>query len=238
MEPYYLGAYWGPRGESADECAERLSLLLASLGNVDPRLTSWFKTGGSRKAALKRQVDPSIQALRELLLAGRPRRDDEIRSVMSDLGFRVGLWNGQEVEVGLSVRCGSPAAIAGMTSNTLTMQFPPAEGEAATLYRREVALAVVRAVVAAFEPAWCTWTSDVLRSVQCAQPNEIVIGWATYIANPKGVRTDRLPAGTTAESLGAGLLLQAEGDADSASEGTVLALREALGRALRPGNGA
>lgn len=234
MDPFYLGAYWGPRGESVDQCAERLSWLLASLGDVDPKLSSWFKTGGSRKAALKRPVAPSVDALRDLLLAGRPRRDDEARSVMSELGFRVGLWNGQDVEVGLSVRCGSPAAIAGMASNTLVMQFPPAEGEAATLYRREAALAVMRAVVTAFEPAWCTWTSDALRTGQAAQPDEVVTGWATYVANPKGVRTDRLPSGTAAEALGSGLLLLADGDADSATEGTALALREVLGKASRP----
>ena len=233
-ESFYVGAYWGPRGESVDQCAERLSRLLVSLGEIDPRLGSWFKTGGSRKAALKRPVDPSIDALQELLLAGRLRRDNEARSVMSELGFRAGLWNGQDVEVGLSVRCGSPAAISGMTSNTLVMQLPLAEGEALALYRREVALEVLRSVVTAWQPSWCTWTNDSLRSAQNAQPGEVVAGWATYLADPDGVRTDRLPAKATTEPLGSGLLLVAEGDADSASEATVSTVRTALGRALRP----
>lgn len=235
-EAFYLGAYWGPRGEPVDQCAARLSRLLVSLGEVDPRLASWFKTGGSRKAALKRPVDSSVGTLQELLMVGRPRRDDDARSVMSELGFQVGLWNGQDVEVGLSVRCGSPAAIPGMTSNTLVMQLPPAEGDALALYRREIALAVLRSVVTAWEPSWCTWTSDSLRSAQDVQPGEVVAGWATYVADSDGMLTDELSTRATAEQLGTGLLLLAEGDADSASDVTVLAMRTALGRALRPGS--
>jgi hypothetical protein len=232
-ETFYVGAYWGPRGEPVEGCARRLSIFLSALAEVDPLLASWLKTAGSRKAALKGQIDPTVDSLRELLLSGQARRDDASRSVMTELGYSADMWNGQSAQVGLRVRCGSPAEITGMTSNTLVMQFPAAEGDALALYRRETALAVLRSVVTAWAPSWCTWTSHRLRKAQEPQPGEVVVGWATYVADRDGVQVDRLPAGVTTKSLGDGLLLVADGDADSASEDTVSAVRAALGRALR-----
>lgn len=233
-ETFYVGAYWGPRAEPVDACAERLAGFLTDLAQISPLLGSWFKTASSRKAALKRPIEPTTEQLRALLQAGQARRDDDARSVMSELGFAADLWNGQDILVGLRVRCGAPAAIQGMTSNTLVMQLPAAEGDAVTLYQRQVALAVIRAVVTAWQPSWSTWTSHRLRKVQEPQPGEVVAGWATYVADPKGVLAERLPAGATIEPHGTGLLLVAEGDADSVSESTVSAMRTALGRALRP----
>lgn len=231
---FYLGAYWGPRGEPVQDCAHRLADFLTALGAIDPLLGTWFQTARSRKAALKRPVDPSIEKLQELLLAGRPRLDDEDRTVMSELGYRVDFWNGQDIEIGLGIRCGAPVATPGMASNVLVMHLPTAEGSALTLYRRETALAVVRAVVTVWQPTWCAWSSHALRNAQGAQPGEVVTGWATYVADRDNVQTDRLPSEVTAEPLDDGLLLTADGDADSASEATVLAVRNALGRALRP----
>lgn len=233
-EAFYVGAYWGPRGEPVDECARRLSELLAGLGGVDSLLASWFRTGGSRKAALAQGVDASSTGLRELLLAGRARRDDAGRAVMSELGFSASIWNGQEVQVGVSVRCGLSAAGPGLVSNSLSVQLPAAEGDALALYGRDAALAVMRAVVESWQPAWATWTSHRLRRAQGSQPGEVVAGWATYVADRSGVRADLLPAGVTAEPSGGGVLITAEGDADVVPEMTVSAVRGALGRALRP----
>jgi len=231
---FYLGAYWGPRGEPVQGCACRLAELLTVLGGIDPLLASWYQTAGSRKAALKKPVDPTVEELQALLLAGRPRLDDEERTVMIELGYRVGFWNGQDVEVGLSLRCGAPASVPGMSSNVLVMNLPAAEGDALTLYRRQTALGIVRAVVTAWQPSWCTWTSHALRTVQGRQPGEVVTGWATYVADGDNVLADLLPPEVTAERLGSGLLLAADGEADSATEATVTAVREALGRALHP----
>lgn len=232
VDNFYVGAYWGSRGEPVDACAQRLARFLADLAATSPLLGSWFKTANSRRAALKRPIGASEESLRELLLAGRARRDDETRSVITELGFSVGMWNGQDVPVGLRVRCGAPVSVQGMTSNVVVMQLPTAEGDGLALYRREVALAVMRSVVAVWQPSWATWSGHRLRDAQDRQPGEVVTGWATYVADGDGVLTSRLPAEVTAERLGTGLLLVADGDADSASETTVLQVRSALGQAL------
>lgn len=232
-EAFYVGAYWEPRGESVEACAERLADQLSSLSRIDSLLASWFKTGRSRKAALAHRVDSSPDALRELLLAGLQRRDEAARSVMTEPGYSVSLWNSQEVQVGLSVRCGSPAAIPGMTSNSVSIQLPMAEGDAVALYRRDSAVAVLRSVITSWQPSWCTWTSHRLRKAQEPQAGEVVVGWASYVADSSGVRVDHLPSEVSAEQSYSGLLLVAGGDADSVSEATVSAVRGALGRALR-----
>lgn len=232
-ETFYVGAYWGPRGESVDACAGRLSSQLLALGDVDPALKTWFKTGRSRRAASTCKVDPTPESVRDLLIERRQRQDDPARTVMTDLGYSASLWNGQQAPVGLSVRCGSAAMIPGMVSNSLSIQLPAAEGAASVLYRRKIALEIVRSVVVAWEPVWCTWTSHRLRAAQQAQPDEIVAGWATYLARADGVPTDDLPHGFTAEQVGTGVLLIADGDADSAPETAMVSIRSSLGPALR-----
>jgi len=209
--------------------------MLHALAEVDPLLEAWFRTGASRKGALVGVVDPSVETLLDLLLKGRARRDDAARSLMPELGFSVSIWNGQKAQVGVSVRCGSSADIPGLTSNSLAIQLPEAEGEATALYRRETALAVLRTVIAAWQPSWCTWTNHRLRKAQDAQPGEVVVGWATYMADRLGVRAGRVSSSVTVESQGAGVLFIAAGDADDVSATTVLAVRDALGKNVRRG---
>jgi len=230
-ESFHLGAYWGPRAESVDACAARLARFLAELAEVTPILGSWFKKAGSRKAALKHRIEPSVEELRRLLWGGRARRDFD-RSVISELGFSEFMWNGQDVEVGLSVSCGAYTTTPGLISNVVVLRLPEAEGEALELYQRRVALAVMRSAVTVWEPSWATWTNHRLREVQESLPGKVVVGWATYVAGCGGVPLGRLPAGTTVEQVGGGLLVVADGEAYSVSEATVLAIRAALGDAV------
>lgn len=231
-DTFYVGGYWGPRQESVVDCARRLSRFMAMLARVHPLFATWYEKGRSREAALTHQVDPSIERLQGLLRAGQAHRDDEHRSVMSDLGFSVGLWNGQPTEVALTASCGASAAAPGLTSNVVTMDLPEPEGEGLTAYHRDVALGLVRALVIAWQPSWCTYTSDRLRSLYAADPEDVVVGWSTYISDLERARTDSLPTGVTAQWLEGGLLLTIDGDATSVSEESVSAVRSALGRAV------
>lgn len=233
-EAFYVGAYWGARAEPVADCACRLAGFLAALGEIDPLMAAWREKGADRKAASLRHVDPSPEALQELLLAGRARRDDRDRSVMPDLGFLVGMWNGSDVQVGLTVRCGASAPAGGI-SNSVVIQLPEAVGPGMALYRRDTALALMRAVVAGWKPAWCTWTNHAVRRAQAAQPGEIVVGWSTYLIPSGGeVLVDQLPGGVTAQRFeGDGLMVTLDGDADSAPDAMISAVRGALGKALR-----
>lgn len=232
-DSFYVGGYWGPRSESVEDCSRRLSRFLTMLGGIHPLLASWYKTGGSRTEALVHSVDPSAQMLRELLLSGQNRRDDEARTIIPELGFSVDLWNGREPEAGLMVHCGSWAALPGATSNNVVVDLPGPQGEGLGLYDRDAALGLMRAVVEAWQPSWCVWTSRRLRRPQAAPRSEGAVGWSTYLKDMNGIRTASLPEGVTTQRLEGGLLVTFDGDAASTSEQSVSELRRALGSAVR-----
>lgn len=231
-DAFYVGGYWGPRQESVTDCARRLSNFMTMLAGIHPSLASWYEKGMSRQAALAHRVDPSIETVRNLLLAGHARRDDDDRTVMADLGFSVALWNGRAPEVAMRTRCGSWAAVPGLTSNIVVVDLPEAEGDGLALYHRATALGLVHAVVTAWQPSWCTWTSRELLRAQAVQPGEGVVGWSTYVANLDCMRNDRLPPNATVERLEGGLLITLNGDVASGSVESVSAVRSALGTAV------
>jgi hypothetical protein len=231
-EAFYIGAYWGSRPEPVGSCADRAAAFLASLSTIDPLLASWFEKGTKGKPA-SASVQPSAEVLQRLLLAGRALRDDAARSVMSDLGFLVGLWNGEDVQVGITVRCGA-APPTEAVGNSVAIQLPEAEGAGMALYRRDAALGLMRAVVSSWEPSSATFTSHRLRNAQGAKPGGLVVGWATYLAAPYRLRIDRLPAGASAEPAGTGGTLITLGDSPtSVSEQLVMAVHDSLGDGLR-----
>lgn len=107
IESYYLGAYWGNREESAAECGRRTAVLLRSLSGCDAVFACWFERGVSPPDALNRPVVPDPDALRTLFERGANRQDEK-RSAMQELGFRISLWNGRrgDESAGLSLLCG------------------------------------------------------------------------------------------------------------------------------------
>jgi hypothetical protein len=230
-ESFYVGAYWGPRAELVDVCAEKLARQLASLASISPIFATWFEKGNSRNDALKRPIDPSHARLRELLIAGQQRTEVPPREVMTALGFSASMWNGQDIGASLSASCSVTSA---RVPNVVLLKIPRPNGDAASLYRRESALGVVRSMVSVWEPQWCTWTGHLLRQAVQGGLDEIAIGWATYVADTDGVDVGRLPAGVSLEALNGGLLVVGDGDADSMTVPVAQAVREVLDPVLRP----
>jgi len=84
---------------------------------------------------LRKPVEAAPDRIRGLLLAGRNRHDCGDRSVIEDLGFRVGMWNGSSSRdsVGLSVGCGAYSSVKGL-GNALVMNLPSPDGEVGRTY--------------------------------------------------------------------------------------------------------
>jgi len=140
-----LRTFWGPRRESIDECAERLSAFLPELAECDEAFSRWFELGRSRTEALKRSVElHDRERLVGLLKQGRNRRDDN-HKVSEDLGFRVGVWNGggPDKEADLSVCCGSYTEAVGLSPNNAAIGFPKNAGRLADSEHASRVLAVV-----------------------------------------------------------------------------------------------
>ncbi|WP_408640304.1 Imm52 family immunity protein [Saccharomonospora cyanea] len=134
---FYVGAYWGPRVESANECARRLALCLSQLGVVHPALATWFRKGRSKSAASGNPVATSVDVLEAMLVGGRDRTDVDGR-VISELGFSVSLWNKNPVPVSFSTTCGASPATSSV-KNYFTLELPEPVGAAAELYDPGVA---------------------------------------------------------------------------------------------------
>jgi hypothetical protein len=183
-EPFYLGAYWGARRESVDACTERLASCLAGLARCSASLSGWStKAGRGRGGVAVEGAD--VGALRDLLPAGVHRRDAD-ESPIEELGFSLGLWNGdRDAPVGLSVTCGSWTATPGvMNSFVLAL---PSPGEAEQLYGREAALCLMRAAVTAWQPDWATLTSCELADALDAPTREPSLGWITFLGDQRPV---------------------------------------------------
>jgi len=226
-ENFYVGAYWGPRRESAAECAMRLSGCLSQLALAHPLLATWYLKGSSRAAASKVAVDASPENLLHLLNRGRNRRDIG-GSIIEELGFRASLWNRQKSAVSLTVTCGSYLA-SGAVWNSVAIQLPPLGLEGSELYEPSTARAITRSIVDAWNPAWATWASYTMRDVQ--QPSSTpVFGWLTYLNSSLGARISTVPLPpdvSVAKDLN-GIMVQIGEDPVKANVTQVLGLLAAL----------
>lgn len=223
MDSSYVGAYWGARKESAAEGAERLAACLNSFAHVDTLLGSWRHLGRS-KATARTPVVPDPQALEQLLMEGRNRRDDD-RSVIEELGFRIGMWNGQKPAVGLSAGIGLHAASHALT-NSFVLNLPGVVGDGASLYVSDVARRIIEAIVESWDPDWATWCTDSLREAQDAPARTPVVGWMTYLSDSR--LTSQWAATLGAVPLHEGWLVPAGDNALSVNEETVVKLRRTL----------
>lgn len=187
-EAYYVGAYWGQRRESVEECAARAVALLTRLASCDELFARWFTLGRSRREALEHEVRPSQETLRELLLAGQSRRDID-RSVIDELGFGLSLWTGGKdgESANMSLSCGGYST---SVVNSCVVDLPDQGVVAERVLRVEVLARVVDAVARSLEPDWATVTSheyrDSFAKAISRSPATPLVGWLLYLAAGRG----------------------------------------------------
>lgn len=190
-----LCAYWGPRRESIDECADRLLAFMRDLTRCDEAFSQWYERGWSRKDALKRKVDVHDRdRLVGLLEKGRNRGDFD-KSVIEDLGFHIGMWNGgdSDKEVGFSITCGLYSEIVGVGSNNVVLLFPKDPGALVDPERASHALAVV---VKHWAPDWGVILSNEARNVRDWWQKPFV-DWMVYVSQ----RVASVPSPSTVTHL-------------------------------------
>lgn len=186
-ETTFLGAYWGPRRESAEQCADRLLRCITSLAEISPLLSTWKqKTRTKREAMLAATID--LDDLVRQVGAGVNRRDSD-RSIIEELGYSWAAWNGNmKSAVSLSVSCGSWSEVL-KSPNSLVLNLPePSCPDADTIYGN--AEQILGSVVEAWEPDRALISSHRLREeVESISPNAgMTVGWKTYLGpslNPK-----------------------------------------------------
>jgi len=186
-EAFYLGAYWGPRIESLDECADRLTEYLARLGRLHGAYANWFKRGRSMAEASRNRVSIDRETIIHTLELGATR-SQFTGEIVEDLGYRVGLWNNNDsVPVGFSALCGSNPRTVNF-KNCVVLNLPEPESSGTALYSPDLVQSVFRATVECWDPEWATFSSSSMRSRQEQGPTRPVVGWMTYLSG-KGVES-------------------------------------------------
>ena len=187
----FLRSYWGARTETQERLAERLESFLTALSTCDPSLTQWFRKGNTKAVALRQPVALDQTHLIDVIQSGR--RGD--RPADKELGFRFGLWTGQDGQAHLEIACGITSPLF---PNFCLLYFPNDEEITRRLLERDKLLALLEAVVRSWEPDWAHVSSRELeqavgwptRSKTTALP-----GWLVYLSAARG-RVPRLPPPT------------------------------------------
>ena len=189
---YILGAYWSPRQQSVDDCAERLSTFVRDLCDCDPALATWFEKGRSRQQALQTMLDAGDREVAQRLLErGRHRRDTD-GGVIEELGFRVGLWNGGRSgkEASLSVGCGLFVRLPkDNLRNSVVLTLPP---DLDALSRAETMTRIVAAAARAWEPDWAGVMSRHAMNERSFDARTPFVDWIVYV--PREIAAPESPS--------------------------------------------
>ncbi|VVE72749.1 hypothetical protein PCA31118_04300 [Pandoraea captiosa] len=157
MSNSFLGAYWGPRKESARECARRASTFLEDLSTLSDDFIEWRLPGRSRtEAGRSPRLTSDLHHLETLFLKGVNRRDVGGESI-DELGFRISVWNGagDDHAASLTMRCGLYSEVPGV-NNAVSLTIPSEFDLDSVAKVRRLLVSVIRA----WQPDWAVVASS------------------------------------------------------------------------------
>jgi hypothetical protein len=199
QEKYYVGAYWGPRQETALECARRAELFLHMLARCDPSFAQWYRAGrGFPRELPGYPVRPEVEDLEQLMLRGRNRANID-REVVEELGFSLLLWNAKKESTHLSLNCGVYSPWGGPNSCLLrlTREQPIRE----RLLCHPVMTGVLTSMATAWDPDFAMASSSEMVKFMEKGTFAVRVGWLTYLSRRLG-RLPPLPSPVHIEPLG------------------------------------
>jgi hypothetical protein len=178
MQKFMLGAYWDARADNLEKCTGDAALFLARLTKIDPLLANWYERGRSRKDALAKKVDIlRAQELQGLLLAGRNRRDVS-GEFIDELGFKLSLWNGADVEESealVSIHCGANSERIG---NSVIIDLPYQSETSEWVRKASILLALTAEV---WQPNWAGIMSKKAMRERSFDGDNPFVDWMVYV---------------------------------------------------------
>ncbi|CAM3436893.1 MULTISPECIES: immunity 52 family protein [Corallococcus] len=186
-ETYYSGAYWGPRKESAEECARRTADFLNLLAQCDPFLAHWYKPARSRKDARQHPLmPPDVSSLTELFRRGVNRESGGPPIESLGYTFWFGNGGGDYDSADLRILCGGHDE-AVLNSCVLKLPTLGRGANADGVLTSPVLTGAVRSMALAWEPDWAFATSHAYES-QSQEPDSapFSLGWITYLSRRLG----------------------------------------------------
>jgi len=197
-ERYYVGAYWGPRKETALECARRAELFFHMLARCDPSFTQWYRAGrGFPRELPGWPVHPEAEEWEKLLLKGRSRNDVD-KGVIEDLGFSQMVWNTKKEATYVSLDCG---VYSPWSSNSCLLRSLGLKGLQERLLRVPLLAEVLTSMATAWDPDFAMASSTEMVDLVKKRGAEVRVGWLTYLSRRLGTLPP-LPAPVRIEPVG------------------------------------
>ncbi|WP_043431502.1 Imm52 family immunity protein [Cystobacter fuscus] len=232
-ERFYAGAYWGPRKETALECARRADLFFHMLARCDPTFTQWYRGGGGAPRTLPgHPVRMDVQEWEQLFLRGMLRTDVG-KEVIKEFGFREYVWNAKNKErTRIEMRCGAYSSGA---VNSCLFRPPEVSPLRERILCAPLLAEVLTSVATAWDPDFAMVSSSEMVDLVQKRRGEVRLGWLTYLSRRLGT-VPPLPAPVRIEPVGTlGWLLVLSPEPMSASNPEHVAftsrVRELLDRA-------
>ena len=184
-ESYYAGAYWGPRKESPEECAQRAADFLNFLAPHDPLLAHWYKPARAVKDARKHPLmPPDVPTLTEMFRRGINRERGGPNIEQLGYTFWFGNGGGKFDSAGLQILCG---CYSEAVSNTCVLTLPSTGPDAERVLTTPVLAGAVRSMALAWDPDWAVATSDSHRRLMReSSKSGAFVGWVTYLSRRRG----------------------------------------------------
>jgi hypothetical protein len=182
-EGYYVGGYWGPRKETALECARRAERFFHMLARCDPTLTQWYRGGrGAPRTLPGHPVALEEKEWEQLFLRGRIRTDVD-NEVIEELGFMAAVWNAKKGRTRVEFNCGGYSP-GGLNSCLLD---PPEEGPVRErLLSAPVLSELLTSMATAWEPDFAMVSSSEMVDLIQKRKWEVRVGWLTYLSRRLG----------------------------------------------------
>jgi immunity protein 52 of polymorphic toxin system len=198
-EGYYVGAYWGPRKETALECARRAERFFRMLARCDPSFTQWYHSGrGFPRELPGWPLRLEVEELEKFLLKGR-NRTDVGKEVIEDLGFHRMMWNARKERTHLTIACGGYSPWG---SPNLCLLKPDRQGLVRErLLRVPVLTEVLTSMATAWDPDFAMASSSEMVDQVEKGDFEVRVGWLTYLSRRLGTLPP-LPAPVRIEPVG------------------------------------
>jgi hypothetical protein len=215
-EKFNARVVWGPRAESAEECAERWRTTIRALAGLDPMFAGWVMYDDEDEDPANWRPVPLRDAdLLPIVRAGAVGG--------ADAGFTFGTMNGQdEHALFFHASAGMSAPIEGLL-NVARLEIRPTS--AAGLRRwAELAEPVLAVLVEAWAPDHGHISTFPLRQAQWPAPRQPWAGTVTYLC---AHRSQLVPADLAASgrpTADGGLLLSLVRDGELPPDETVVAL--------------
>jgi Immunity protein 52 len=193
-ERFVLGADWGARRESIEECANRLEAFFAEIVAHHDLLSLWYQKASDPKRSLEHLVDGNNrQMLIKILMKGQ-NRENVHGAVSEDLGFQVGFWNGQkgDDQASLTIRCGlywKPSSRNISLGNCVVMDLPKS---LLALSETERMVELLATTVRAWTPDWAGIMSESSMVARRFDAEKPFVDWMVYV--PRRIRSVIEPA--------------------------------------------